>query len=94
MGNLEITIIRAENLHGTRNSHVMCYQGNKSGQTRPAKGPSPTYAADPDSPQVAILFEVDDDQTPLIVQILDIDRGQPLLETQVSFDDIKQGLVP
>lgn len=94
MGNLEITIIRAENLQGTRNSHVMCYQGNKSGQTRPAKGPSPTYAADPDSPQVAILFEVDDDQTPLIVQILDIDRGQPLLETQVSFDDIKQGLVP
>ena len=41
-----------------------------------------------------IRFEVDDDQTPLIVQVLDIDRGLAVLETQVNFDDIKAGIVP
>ena len=88
MGELNISVIRAENLNGTNNSHVMCYQGNKSGQTRPAKGSAPTYM---DS---EIRFEVDDDQTPLIVQVLDIDRGLAVLETQVNFDDIKAGIVP
>lgn len=29
-----------------------------------------------------------------MVQILDIDRGQAILETQVSFDDIKAEIVP
>lgn len=37
---------------------------------------------------------MDDDQSPLVVQILDIDRGQAILETQVSFDDIKAEIVP
>ena len=88
MGVLHISVIRAENLVNVNNSHVICYQGNKHGQTRPAKGQAPTYA---DS---EIQFEVDDDQTPLVVQILDIDRGIAVLETQVSFDDIKAEIVP
>jgi len=75
MGVLYINVIRAENLAGVNNSHVICYQGNKHGQTRPAKGSAPTYA---DS---ALKFEVDDDQTPLVVQIFDIDRGVSVLET-------------
>ena len=61
MGVLHISIIRAENLDGVNNSHVICYQGNKHGQTRPAKGSAPTYA---DS---ELSFEVDDDQTPLVI---------------------------
>ena len=88
MGVLLITVIRAENLTGVNNSHVICYQGNRHGQTRPARGSSPTYA---DS---VLSFEVDDDQTPLVVQIFDIDRGASVLDTQVSFDDIKAELVP
>ena len=88
MGNLHISVIRAENLNGVNNSHVICYQGNKHGQTRPAKGFSPTYG---DS---ELKFEVDDDQSPLVVQILDIDRGIAVLETQVSFDDIKAEIIP
>jgi len=88
MGLLMITVIRAENLTGVNNSHVICYQGPRHGQTRPARGPSPTYA---DS---VLQFEVDDDQTPLVVQIFDIDRGLPILETHVSFDDIKAEVVP
>lgn len=88
MGVLHISVIRAENLNNVNNSHVICYQGNKHGQTRPAKGRAPTYG---DS---EIKFEVDDDQSPLVVQILDIDRGQAILETQVSFDDIKAEIVP
>ena len=31
---------------------------------------------------------------PLVVTVLDIDRGLPVLESQVSFDDIKSGIVP
>jgi hypothetical protein len=61
MGVLHISIIRAENLDGVNNSHVICYQGNKHGQTRPAKGPTPTYD---DS---VLSFEVDDDQQPLVI---------------------------
>ena len=41
-----------------------------------------------------LSFEVDDDQSPLVVQILDIDRGMPVLETSVSFDDIKAEIIP
>ncbi len=41
-----------------------------------------------------LRFEVDDDTTPLVVQILDIDRGTAVLETQVSFDDIKAEIIP
>ena len=37
---------------------------------------------------------MDDDTTPLVVQILDIDRGTAVLETQVSFDDIKAEIIP
>ncbi len=88
MGNLFITVIRAENLIGVQNSHVICYQGNKHGQTRPARGQAPQYA----DPQ--LQFEVEDDQIPLVVQILDIDKGVAVLETQVSFDDIKAEIVP
>lgn len=88
MGVLHISVIRAENLVGVNNSHVICYQGNKHGQTRPAKGASPTYG---DS---ELSFEVDDDSVPLVVQILDIDRGLAVLEIQVSFDDIKAEIVP
>jgi hypothetical protein len=88
MGVLHISVIRAENLINVNNSHVICYQGNKHGQTRPARGQTPTYA---DS---ELSFEVDDDQIPLVVQVLDIDRGMPVLETQVSFDDIKAEIVP
>ena len=88
MGVLQISVIRAENLIGVNNSHVICYQGNKHGQTRPARGQSPTYM---DS---ELRFEVDDDTTPLVVQILDIDRGTAVLETQVSFDDIKAEIIP
>ncbi len=61
MGVLFISVIRAENLGDVKNSHVICYQGNKHGQTRPAKGPAPSYG-DSD-----LKFEVDDDQTPLVV---------------------------
>lgn len=61
MGELHVTVIRAENLMGVRNSHVVCYQGNKQGQTRPAKGASPVYD------NAMIQFEVDDDRTPLVV---------------------------
>ena len=69
MGVLHITVIRAENL-GTQinNSHVVCYQGNKHGHTRPAKGQNPQYTEN------EISFEVDDDQIPLNVQVIDIDR--------------------
>ena len=88
MGVLSISVIRAENLNGVNNSHVICYQGNKHGQTRPAKGFSPAYG---DS---ELSFEVDDDQSPLVVQILDIDRGMSVLETSVSFDDIKAEIIP
>ena len=43
MGKLHITIIKAENLVGTSNSHVICYQGSKQNQTRSGKGPDPVY---------------------------------------------------
>ena len=43
MGVLYISVIRAQNLNNVNNSHVICYQGNKHGQTKPAKGSSPTY---------------------------------------------------
>jgi len=61
MGLLYISVIRAENLGDVKNSHVICYQGSKHGQTRPAKGPAPTYG---DS---ELKFEVDDDHNPLVV---------------------------
>ena len=90
MGVLHITVIRAENL-GTQinNSHVVCYQGNKHGHTRPAKGQNPQYTEN------EISFEVDDDQIPLNVQVIDIDRGVQLIQSEISFDEIKQEqLVP
>ena len=61
MGTLHISVIRAENLVGVNNSHVICYQGNKHVQTRPAKGSAPTYS---DS---ELSFEVDDELVPLVV---------------------------
>ena len=88
MGVLHISVIRAENLTNVNNSNVICYQGNKHGQTRSAVGRAPTYS------DAVIQFEVDDDQSPLVVQIQDIDRNMPVLETQVSFDDIKAEIVP
>ena len=75
VGVLHISIIRAENLNNVNSSHVICYQGNKQGQTNAAKGSSPTYG---DS---EISFEVEDDQTPLVVSVFDIDRGQAVLES-------------
>ena len=51
-------------------------------------GFSPTYQ---DS---ELSFEIDDDQSPLVVQILDIDRGTAVLETQISFDHIKAEMIP
>lgn len=88
VGILHINVIRAENLMNVNSSHVICYQGNKQGQTNAGRGTAPTYG------DAAISFEVDDDQTPLVVTVLDIDRGLPVLESQVSFDDIKSGIVP
>lgn len=88
MGILHISVIRAENLNGVNKSHVVCYQDNKRGQTASAKGFSPTYG---DS---ELSFEVDNDQSPLIVQIIDVDRGIAVLETQVSFEDIKAEIIP
>lgn len=85
---LHIAVIRAENLFGVSNSHVICYQGNKQGQTQPARGQSPQYM------NSQISFEVDDDQTPLVVMVFDIDRGLAVFKTQVTFDDLKDGLVP
>ena len=88
MGVLKIIIIRAENLFNVNNSHVICYQGNKHNQTRPAKGENPTYA------DADLMFEVDDDQNPLVITILDIDRGTAVFETQLTFEDIKMEVIP
>ena len=84
MGTLYVTVIRADNLHGVNNSHVLCYQGNKHQQTRPAKGTSPNYGGQ------QLMFEVDDDQTPLVIQVRDIENGGvTMLETNIVFEDLK-----
>ena len=84
MGTLYVQVIRADNLQDVNNSHVICYQGNKHQQTRPAKGPSPNYG------NQQLVFEVDDDQTPLVIQVRDIENGgKTLLETNILFDDLK-----
>ena len=84
MGVLHITVVRAENLgQSVNNSHVVCYQGNKHGHTRPGKGQNPEYTEN------EISFEVDDDQIPVNVQVVDIDRGVQLIQSEISFDEIK-----
>ena len=88
MGKLFIVVVRAENLINVNNSHVICYQGNKHQQTKPARGPSPDYG------NQLLVFDVDDDTTPLILQVFDIDNVEPLLETNVTFEDLKAELVP
>jgi len=83
MGTLYVSVIRAENLHGVNNSHVICYQGNKHTQTKPAKGSSPNYGGQ------QLMLEVDDDQIPLVIQVLDIENGLSQLETNIMFEDLK-----
>lgn len=88
MGILNVQVIRAENLGNVNNSHVILNQGNKQQQTRPAKGASPNYGSQ------LLIFEVDEDGTPLYITVFDIDRGQLILETNVTFEDLKSELVP
>lgn len=88
VGVLSINVIRAENLVGVTTSHVSCLQGNKQGQTKPARGNNPIYA------DGVIKFEVDDDSQALYIQMIDVERGQELFIMPISFDDIKSGQVP
>ena len=84
MGTLYVVVIRADNLQAVNNSHVICYQGNKHQQTRPGKGSSPDYGGQ------QLVFEVDDDQTPLVIQVRDIENGgKTLIETNIMFEDLK-----
>jgi len=41
-----------------------------------------------------LIFEVDEDGTPLYISVFDIDRGQLVMETSVTFEDLKSELVP
>ena len=88
MGILNVQVIRAENLQNVNNSHVILNQGNKQQQTKPAKGPSPNYG------NHMIIFEVDEESTPLYISVFDIDRGQLVIETSVTFEDLKAEIVP
>lgn len=79
-----MTVKRAENLGigADDASHVVMYQGNKTSSTnKPGKGPAPNFGD-------TISFDVDDDSQPLIVNVNS--NGRSILETQVSFDNIKE----
>lgn len=87
-GILQVTVIRAENLRGVQSSYVLMYQGARQGKTRPGSGERPEY------PEGVLKFEVDDDQQELLVSIIDSMRGNSILDTNVSLDEIKNGAIP
>ena len=82
VGILTITVISAQNLTGVNTSHVVMVQGNQRGESQTATGVSPSFNRN------TIKFNVQDDNLPLLVQIIDVQRGVSVMDTEIPLDRI------